>query len=294
MISHPPYALYIRGPQKQIFELADALGFDAPMEALALSIFEDDPQGAIYHLQALYPTEEMASSTLRRLDLSPDLEAFVSQLPDEDWVTKSQKGLPPVEAGRFWIYGAHDRSKTPAECPWPIHIEAGPAFGTGHHGTTKGCLIIFDDMLRAGEKFETILDLGCGAGTLAIAAAMALGIPVEASDIDPDAVTVTLDNAKQNNVDDKIKAFQADGFDSDHLAGKTYDLIFANILAGPLMGLAPEISRALKPGAKVILSGILDELADKVAAKFEAENISIKKGPSLSGWTSLKGEKRTS
>ncbi len=291
MSDAPPFALFIRGPQADIFDLADLLGFDAPMEALAVSIFEDDPNGSVYHLQALYSFEMDAKTALNSLAIGPELEAFVTQLPDIDWVAKSQKGLPPVEAGRFWIYGEHDRDKIPSECPWPIHIEAGPAFGTGHHGTTKGCLLIFDEMLIDGETFESILDLGCGAGTLAIAAAMALSVEIEASDIDPDAVTVTSENADQNNVGDKIKVFQADGFDSDLLRGKTYDLIFANILAGPLMGLAPEISNALKPGGKVILSGILDELADQVAAAFKAESISIKKGPSLSGWTSLQGEK---
>jgi len=241
----PPFALYIRGPQDRIFDLADALGFDGPMDALAVSIFEDDPNGSIYHLQALYNLESQAKTVLKSLGLGPDLEAFVSQLPDEDWVAKSQSGLPPVDAGRFWIYGEHDADKRPENCPWPIHIEAGAAFGTGHHGTTKGCLVIFDELLQDGYSFERILDLGCGAGILAIAAAMALDQKIDASDIDPDAVDVTLSNARQNNVGDKITAFQADGFDSPTLKDQSYDLIFANILAGPLMGLAPDISSAL-------------------------------------------------
>lgn len=287
-----PFALYIRGPQSQIFDLADELGFSTEMEALAVSIFEDNPNGHIFHLQALYETQPDAEKALASLVVGPELEAFVSQLPDEDWVAKSQKGLPPVDAGRFWIYGEHDADQLPANCPWPIHIEAGAAFGTGHHGTTKGCLLIFDELLKDGQSFDRVLDLGCGAGILAIAAAMALAQNIDASDIDPDAVEVTVSNAEQNNVSDKITAFQADGFESPRLKDQTYDLIFANILAGPLMGLAPDISAALNPGGTVILSGILDELADKVAAKFEAENIRIKKGPSLTGWTSLKGIKR--
>jgi len=287
-----PYAIFVRGPKSLIFDSAEQLGFETDMDALAVSIFEDDPQGDIYHLQALYEIKDDAVRALASLSISDDIENFVTQLPDEDWVAMSQKGLPPVEAGRFWIYGAHDAGKIPTDIPWPIHIEAGPAFGTGHHGTTKGCLLIFDEMLKRGNTFETVLDLGCGAGTLAIAAALALNSPIEASDIDLDAVTVTNENAKQNKVDDKIIAFQANGFDNPRLKGKTYDLIFANILAGPLMGLAPEISTALIPGGKVILSGILDELADDVAACFEAQGISIKKGPSLAGWTSLQGEKK--
>lgn len=288
-----PYALFVRGPQALIFDLAEALGFETEMEALAVSIFEDDPNGNTYHLQALYEHKDDAQNALMSLNLGTETEAFITQLADEDWVTISQKGLPPVEAGRFWIFGAHDRDKVPPNIPWPIHIEAGAAFGTGHHGTTKGCLLIFDDLLKSGSHFEKVLDLGCGAGILAIAAAMSLDRPIMASDIDPDAITVSHANAIQNDVQDKIKAFQADGFESSELRGHRFDLIFANILAGPLMTLAPAISKALKPGGRVILSGILDEIADKVLARFESENIAIKKGPSLSGWTSLLGEKRT-
>lgn len=292
-MTQQPFALFIRGPQKTIFQIAETLGFETDMEALALSIFEDEPDGNIYHIQALYEARQDAATALTNLNLDPKLEGFVTQLPDEDWVAKSQQGLPPVEAGRFWVYGAHDKDKIPKQTPWPIHIEAGPAFGTGHHGTTKGCLLIFDDLLMSGQQFEHILDLGCGAGTLAIAAALSLGKQVKASDIDPDAVTVTLENARQNGVAGKITAFQSDGFESPELAGHKFDLIFANILAGPLMGLAPDIASVLMPGGTVILSGILDEQADQVSGRFETHNISIKKGPSLSGWTSLKGFKPT-
>ena len=132
--------------------------------------------------------------------MSGATEHFITQLPDEDWVAKSQAGLPPVEAGRFWIHGAHDADKIPTDIPWPVKIEAGAAFGTGHHGTTKGCLLIFDDLLKQNYRPNKILDLGCGAGTLAIAAAKALSINILATDIDADAVSVTLQNANINKV----------------------------------------------------------------------------------------------
>lgn len=292
-MANQPFALYVRGPKTLIFDIAETLGFESHMEALAVSIFEDDPESNTFHLQALYETNNEAQAALTSLDLAPNIEMFTAQIPDEDWVALSQKGLPPVDAGRFWIYGEHDRAKIPDDCPWPIHIEAGAAFGTGHHGTTKGCLLIFDELLKEGRKFEHVLDLGCGAGILAIAAAMALKTHIQASDIDPDAVTVTLNNARQNHVGERITSFQADGFESAELKGQHFDLIFANILAGPLMGLAPDIANALRPSGYVILSGILDELADDVAIAFEAQNLVIKKGPSLTGWTSLKGERRT-
>ena len=290
-MSSQPFAVYIRGPESEIFDLADTLGFEHEMQALAISIFEDNPEKNIFNLQALFETEVDADQCLSSLNLADHIEGFVTQLPDEDWVALSQKGLPPVEAGRFWVYGAHDHSSIPDQIPWPIHIEAGPAFGTGHHGTTKGCLLIFDDLLKNGAAPEQILDLGCGAGTLAIAAAKALDREILATDIDPDAVTVTLENARQNHVNELIRAYQADGFDSKHLQSKSFDLIFANILAGPLMGLAPEIANALNDQGFVILSGILDEQADKVAEAFETAGFTIKKGPSLGGWTSLLGVK---
>ena len=141
------------------------------------------------------------------------MESFITQLPDEDWVSKSQAGLPPVEAGRFWLYGSHDKDAIPASIPYPIEINAGLAFGTGHHGTTKGCLLKFDDLLNAGFNPNKVLDLGCGAGVLAIAAAKALEHNILATDIDPDAVAVTSENAQLNNVHKYIDSYQADGFE---------------------------------------------------------------------------------
>jgi len=138
---------------------------------------------------------------------------------------------------------------------------------------------------------KRVLDLGCGAGVLAIAAAMALQQSILATDIDPDAVEVTLQNAAINNVAPLIDSYQADGFASEHLKDKQFDLIFANILAGPLMGLAPDITKALAPGGKVILSGILDEQVETVSQVFTKKGLEISPQPSFSGWTSLLGVK---
>lgn len=289
MTAAPPFALFIRGSKDSAFAVSDQLGFDMEMEALAVSIFEDGPD--TMHVQALFETQAQAEACLASIDFPTEMESFITQLPDEDWVSKSQAGLPPVNAGRFWLCGAHDKDNIPESVAFPIEINAGLAFGTGHHGTTKGCLLIFDELLQDGFKPQRVLDLGCGAGVLAIAAAMALKQNVLATDIDQDAVDVTLENARLNNVAQYVESYQADGFDSPHLKGRQFDLIFANILAGPLMGLAPDIAAALAPQGKVILSGILDEQAETVIDVFTKKGLKVSPQPSLSGWTSVIGVK---
>ncbi len=287
--TEPPFALFIRGSKNAAFEISDQLGFDTKTEALAISIFEDGLDSM--HVQALFETEAQAQSCLGGLKFPEDMECFITQLPNEDWVSKSQAGLPPIEAGRFWLYGSHDKDIIPASIPYPIEINAGLAFGTGHHGTTKGCLLIFDMLLDEGFNPDHVLDLGCGAGVLAIAAAKALGRTILATDIDPDAVTVTLENARANDVSQYIQSYQSDGFESPHLKGQSFDLIFANILARPLMGLATDIVQAMASGGTVILSGILDEQAEMVTNAFIEKGLEITPQPSLSGWTSLLGSR---
>lgn len=289
MTDTPPFALFIRGAKEAAFEVSDQLGFESDMEALAVSLFEDGPE--TMHVQALFETEAQVQACLEGLTLAKDMECFITQLPDEDWVSKSQAGLPPVEAGRFWLFGTHDKDNIPPSVPFPIEINAGLAFGTGHHGTTKGCLLIFDGLLSSGFDPDKVLDLGCGAGVLAIAAAKALNRDIVATDIDPDAVDVTSENAAVNDVSQHIKSYQAEGFDSPYLKDQQFDLIFANILAGPLMGLAPDIANALAPGGKVILSGILDEQAEIVMDAFTKKGLKVFPQPSLFGWTSLLGQK---
>lgn len=288
MSDAPPFALFIRGSSDEIFALSDTLGFESPMEALAVSVFEDGP--TTMHVQALYSSETDAKAALMALSLPADSESFITQLADQDWVSLSQSGLPPVQAGRFWVYGDHDVDNIPEDVAHPICINAGMAFGTGHHGTTKGCLLIYNDLLDQGFAAKDILDLGCGAGTLAIAAAKAQSQTILATDIDPDAVAVTDDNAALNNVAKFIDAVTADGFDHAALKDKSFDLIFANILAGPLMGLATQIAGALKPGGYVILSGILNEQANEVIGAFASAGITAIAQPPQGEWTSLLGK----
>src|SRR5271156_1006068 len=176
-----------------------------------------------------------------------------------DWVANALAGLAPVRAGRFLVHGAHDRARVGAS-DVGIEIEAGLAFGTGHHGTTRGCLLHFDRLLKR-RRPRTVLDVGCGAGVLAIAAAKVLKRKVWLGDIDPVAVEVANANARLNGGGALCRAVGSRGVENRRLnEGGPYDLVFANILAKPLRLLAPSLAAAMTPGGEAIVSGLL--LAD--------------------------------
>ena len=289
--SFRPWALNITATQDTAFDLADALGMDGVMTALSVTIFDAPPNHML--VQGLYETQTDAAKAKAELDDSQMLSAAIEQLPAKDWVSETQAGLPPVRAGRFLVYGSHDADKVPDDIV-PLLVDAGMAFGTGHHGTTAGCLRIFSDLLEAKVTMNTILDLGCGAGVLAMAAAKTLpNADILATDIDPDAIMVTDQNMIDNNIAGRIETAVADGFDSSILKDRQFNLIFANILAGPLMGLADDIVAATSPGGHIILSGILDEKAEQVTQRFTNAGLKVLPQPSLEGWTSLLGQKLT-
>ena len=230
-------------------DTAAALELDGSAQAV-LIVEEPFADGAV--VEALY-TEAPDAAYLSRV---AGRTITVAPLPDQDWIRLSQEGLPPVRAGRFFVYGAHDAGQVPRGVI-PMRIEAGLAFGTGHHETTALCLSVLSDLARE-RAFRNVLDLGCGTGLLAIGAAKLWKRKVAASDIDPVAVEVTRDNARANGVAPLIRAVTADGLTNPILAGGApYDLLIANILAGPLTQLAPSIIRSLAPGAVLLLSGLL-------------------------------------
>jgi ribosomal protein L11 methyltransferase len=207
-------------------------------------------------------------------------------IDEKDWVKASLDGLAPVPAGRFVVHGSHDRGRVPGHAI-AIEIEAALAFGTGHHGTTRGCLLFLDDILKRRRPAH-VLDVGTGTGVLAIAAARALHRPVAAGDIDIVAVEAARANAVHNRAGAWLRPVVAKGVGHPALrAGAPYDLIFANILARPLMRLAPSIAGVAAPGADVILSGLQARDVPGVLAAYRAQGLHLAARRDLEGWASL-------
>jgi ribosomal protein L11 methyltransferase len=249
MPSPPLWKASVALTKAEAADVAAALELGADAQAV-LIVEEPFADGAV--VEALF-TEAPDAAYLSRIT---GRNITVAPLPDQDWIKLSQEGLPPVRAGRFFVYGAHDAGQVPHGVI-AMKIEAGLAFGTGHHETTALCLAVLSELARK-RSFRNVLDLGCGTGLLAIGAAKLWKRTVLASDIDPVAVEVTNDNARANGVAPLVRAITADGLTNPILAGGApYDLLIANILAGPLTQLAPAIVKALAPGAMLVLSGLL-------------------------------------
>jgi ribosomal protein L11 methyltransferase len=204
----------------------------------------------------------------------------------KDWVKATLEELAPVRAGRFIVHGRHDRSAIPPN-KLGIEIEAALAFGTGHHGTTRGCLLLLDHVLKAWRP-RRVLDVGTGTGVLAIAAAMALRAKVLASDIDPLSVQVARDNARLNGSGNWVTTIQATGFSAPQFAiHGPFDLVLANILANPLRQMATSMADHLAPSALIILSGLLPHQAQSVIAAYRARGLVLQRHLQVEGWSSL-------
>jgi ribosomal protein L11 methyltransferase len=249
MTSPPLWKASVALTKAEAADVCAVLELDGSAQAV-LIVEEPFADGAV--VEALY-TDAPDAAYLSRI---AGREITVEPLPDQDWIKLSQEGLPPVRAGRFFVYGAHDAGTVPHGVI-PIRIEAGLAFGTGHHETTALCLSVLSELAR-GRSFRNVLDLGTGTGLLAIGAARLWKRRVLASDIDPGAVDVAHDNAVANDTGPLVRAVVADGLANPLLSrAAPYDLLIANILASPLTRLAPSIQRALAPGAMLVLSGLL-------------------------------------
>jgi ribosomal protein L11 methyltransferase len=237
--------------------------------------FADPPdQGSIRELVGLAAGDEAARA------------AAFDTVEAKDWVRATLEELVPVRAGRFIVHGRHDRDRVPPN-KLGVEIEAALAFGTGHHGTTRGCLILLDEVLKAYRP-RRVLDLGTGTGVLAIAAAKALRGKVLASDIDPLAVRVAADNARLNGIGELVETVRVSGFSAQQFNTRgPFDLVLANILANPLRQMATPMSRHLAPLALVILSGLLPPQAATVIAAYRARGVVLKRHVRIEGWSSL-------
>ncbi|MEM8770792.1 MAG: 50S ribosomal protein L11 methyltransferase [Pseudomonadota bacterium] len=221
--------------------------------------FEQEPEIAHYE-------DAIASFDQSWRDVAP---GTVERLPDIDWVAHSLEGLGVVHAGRFVLYGVHDKDKLPDDDQLiPIRIDANQAFGTGHHPTTAGCLTLLDRF--AGFAPKKIFDLGCGSAVLAIAASKLWNRTVLASDIDAASVAIATQNAALNESDDKVSVVEATGFDhKDIETAAPFDFIFANILAGPLKELAPQMAAHVQKNGRVMLAGLMAEQEKSVLTAYE-------------------------
>ncbi len=269
---------------------AEALG--AAMERLdpeptGIGVFEVEDGSGLWEVGGYFLGKPDAAG-LALLAASFGAAPFaVSELPDTDWVAEVQRELAPVEAGRFFVYGAHDAEKLP-EGRVGLLIEAAMAFGTGHHGTTLGCLRMLDQLVEAGTGPVRVLDLGCGTAVLAMAAAKVFDVQPLASDIDPVAIEVAEANLRANGLEGRVTCVVAEGFGDPALAeGPAFDLVFANILKGPLLALAPDIAARTNPGAHVILSGLLNDQADDISAHYARHGINPIRRERIGDWTTF-------
>lgn len=270
---------------------ADALG--AAMERLipeptGVGVFELEDGSGLWEVGGYFtePPDRAGLALLASMHGARDFA--VSELPEVDWVAKVRRELAPVEAGRFFVYGGHDADKVPAGSV-PLLIEAAMAFGTGHHGTTLGCLRALDRLASAGVAPDRVADIGCGTAVLAMAAAKVWpDATVLASDIDAVAVEVADANLAANGMAGRVTCVEAAGFDHPTLADAApYGLIFANILKGPLVALAPHLSRHISPGGYAILSGILTPQAAEVASVYAASGLIVHESEEIGDWTTL-------
>ncbi|MGB7316707.1 MAG: 50S ribosomal protein L11 methyltransferase [Planktotalea sp.] len=256
-------------------------------EPTGVGVFEVEDGSGLWEVGG-YFIEAPDTSALDLLAAAFGAKPFVvSEIPETDWVAHVKRELAPVQAGRFFVYGSHDADQVPEGCE-PLLIEAAMAFGTGHHGTTLGCLRALDRIAGEGFVGKAVADIGCGTAVLAMGAARIWPNEVLASDIDEVAVDVAKVNVAANGLDGRVRCVEAAGFDNPELtAAGPFDLIFANILKGPLIMLAPDMAANLQADGYMILSGILNEQADEIVAVYAGFGINLTHREEIGEWTSL-------
>ncbi|MGA1179069.1 MAG: 50S ribosomal protein L11 methyltransferase [Marivivens sp.] len=249
--------------------------------------FEIEDGSGLWEVAAYFIEEPDLAALALLAKIHGARDFIVSEIPDQDWVAKVRRDLAPVEAGRFFVYGSHDADKLP-EGRIGLLIDAAMAFGTGHHGTTLGCLRALDHLIDGGFVAQNAADIGCGTAVLAMAAARVFPNRVLASDIDGVAVEVAETNVRLNGLEGRVVCLEAAGFDSDALhAAAPFDLVFANILKGPLVALAPDMAAHLAPGGFAILSGILNEQAESVIEVYARHGFNLVEHQRIVDWSTL-------
>ena len=273
-----------RGPRAEAEAAAAALDANPATEALTYSILEEDEARGVWRIDAFPADAAERAAAQAALGRFGALRVAIETLAEADWLAMSLSGLPPVRAGRFFVYGAHDRGQAPPNTI-NLRIEAGAAFGTGHHGTTVGCLAAFD-ALRKARRFPRVLDVGCGTGVLAIAAARTGSGVALGTDIDRDSVRIANENARLNAA--RARFVHASGLAAAAVRRRApYDLVFANILAPPLVALAQDIKAALRPGGFAILSGLLRIQERRVLAAYLSRGFRLERRLHRDAWATL-------
>ena len=278
-----------RGTRADVDAASEIFEADVRLEGIAFSLLAENEELNVWRIDAFPNTAEDAEVLAEHLNKFRALTIKKVRLADADWLAMALSGLPPVVEGRFVLFGEHDSSRIPINAK-SLEIDAGAAFGTGHHGTTAGCLAAFDQLLKR-RRFERVLDVGSGTGVLAIAAARTGSRRVLGVDIDAVSVRISGENAKLNGA--RARFVHASGLNHPTLrAGRPYDLVFANILARPLIALAQDIRGALKPGGIAILSGLLRTQERQVKAAYLARGFALEGCIPRDAWQTLILRKR--
>jgi ribosomal protein L11 methyltransferase len=265
--------------------IADLLSESLDPEESACSAFEQPDGRWQVDVHFRKPPDEPSLRAIIALAGGDKLAGTMSvqRVAPRNWVKESLIGLRPVTAGRFVVHGAHDRDRVPSHCI-SIEIEAATAFGTGHHGTTRGCLLALDQLSRRYRP-RRILDLGTGSGILAIAAAKLFRVPVLATDIDARSAQTARDNARLNGVGSLVTAIHAAGLHTPEIAKRApFDLVMSNILLRPLQRLAAPMARQLEPNARIVLSGILKSQANAALTAYRSQGLMLERSFPLDGW----------
>jgi ribosomal protein L11 methyltransferase len=286
--NRPTHVMRLTTDERSARAMTDIIGeiFDPAETAVAAFETEDGGPWLLEAYFATEPDEDAIRELVRPLVGDKADEAVFVPLEQQDWVKASLEGLNPVRAGRILVHGSHDRERRRVN-DVAIEIEAALAFGTGHHGTTKGCLLAFVDEMKSRPP-RRILDVGTGTGILAFAAAKALRRPVVAGDIDPEAIRVARENARLNGIAPWMRLYVGPGVRNVEANRRgRYDLVFANILAKPLRLLAPSLARVTAPNGSLVLSGLLTRDVPGVLSAYAAQGWRLQRRYDLEGWAAL-------